>query len=563
MRRNTLLKAIPSLALILGLVSCNSNDALDDAVSGNVIGNDNIVQSDAQALSLVNGSYGPLQSVSSSLSFIIETQSNKVISFEGEEDADGPLNSRFEASASTWYQRKVFGNLYLSIANSNNAIRNVLNNRNVSQSIQDAAVGKAKLLRALGYLYLVQLYGEVPVITETDSTNTRRNTIDEVYAQIVTDLKDAEQLLPETSTTPVEPTKDAADALLARAYLAWGDNPLSYDELQAIYGSRKDPVFTKDDRKLELAVEYADKVISRGHHSLLADYTHLSGRAYEAENQERILTIQHGGDAVDRQGNHQTHCGWTFPFQQFNNDAQGKPDPDSPKVDPTQNHLESADVTPYLDWAKDAPGDSVRRNWTYKTRIYNSETGKYYSYLPPLYTPILGKAVDESWDNSVNQEITLNDNDRIEMRYAEVLLIKAEALVQLGRNTEAAVPYNQLQERAYGNKSHNVSSVSFDQIKKEWEYEFGYEQKSLLNSYRWKTLISDVQKVRNYEHFDDSYAVAGKIGRDGNVVNPFFAKIHKHLVAKYNNVSGRNYRQPIPQGLTGEDLGITPQNPGY
>lgn len=37
---------------------------------------------------------------------------------------------------------------------------------------------------------------------------------------------------------------------------------------------------------------------------------------------------------------------------------------------------------------------------------------------------------------------------------------------------------------------------------------------------------------------------------------------NNHLVAKYNNVKGRNYRQPIPTGLSGEDLGIA-QNPGF
>ncbi len=85
----------------------------------------------------------------------------------------------------------------------------------------------------------------------------------------------------------------------------------------------------------------------------------------------------------------------------------------------------------------------------------------------------------------------------------------------------------------------------------------------VLSSYRWKDLISSVKKVANYKHFDDSYANAGEVGADGNEVSSFFAKIHKHLKAKYNNVSGRHYRQPIPTGLTGEDLGIIPQNSGY
>lgn len=150
--------------------------------------------------------------------------------------------------------------------------------------------------------------------------------------------------------------------------------------------------------------------------------------------------------------------------------------------------------------------------------------------------------------------------DRIELRYAEVLLTKAEALVQLGRNKEAAAPFNELRKRA---GIAEVEAPTFEQIKREWDYEFTYEQKSLLNNLRWKDLIASVKKVANYEHFDNSYATAGAIGKDGSTVSSFFAKVHKHLVAKYNNVKGRHYRQPIPLGLKGEDLGILPQNPGY
>ena len=43
----------------------------------------------------------------------------------------------------------------------------------------------------------------------------------------------------------------------------------------------------------------------------------------------------------------------------------------------------------------------------------------------------------------------------------------------------------------------------------------------------------------------------------------FFEKVHKHLHAKVDNIRGKHYRQPIPTGLSGESLGIAPQNPGY
>ena len=112
------------LITALAFTACNSSDDVDDngGNGGSVIDNSNIVKNDAQAQALVNGSYGPLQRLSSSFSFVIETQSNKIISFEGEDDKEGPLNSRFLQQPDTWYQIKIFNNLYLSIANDNNAI---------------------------------------------------------------------------------------------------------------------------------------------------------------------------------------------------------------------------------------------------------------------------------------------------------------------------------------------------------------------------------------------------------------------------------------------------------
>ena len=216
-----------------------------------------------------------------------------------------------------------------------------------------------------------------------------------------------------------------------------------------------------------------------------------------------------------------------------------------------------ADDNLYDDWKKEQPNDK-RLAETYFIEIKNPEDGKVYHYYSPIYTPINGKGVDQSYENAENLEITKNSVDRIEIRYAEVLLIKAEALVQLGRNSEAAEPFNQLRKRA-GIES--VDAPTFDQIKREWDYEFTYEQFSVLNSYRWKDLISSVKKVSEYKHFANDWktSLGNKYTAEQEA---YFTKVHNHLRAKYNNIRGRHYRQPIPTGLQGEDLGIA-QNPGY
>ncbi len=548
MRKQLFTAAVATAALLAGLSSCNS-DSVDSSNKHN-INNNNVVADDASALSLVNGVYAHWQPLSSSFSFIIELQSNKLISFEGEESEPGPLNSRFEVASDTWYQIKVFNHLFLGIAQDNEAITTVTNslrNGKVTQAGYNAAVGKAKFLRALAYLKLVQLWGEVPLFTEEGGSKTERASINEVFNQIVSDFTDAESLLKDYDGDPRVPSKQAAQALLARTYLVWGDNPLSYDEVAAIASQQQDPEFTTTPSRLEKAVEYADKVINSGRLALDPDYSKLWGREYESNKRgtnEHLFTIAHDGDEYDAQGNHQNHCSWTFPFQ---NGEHGR--------GYSQNHTEVADDDLYDDWKAEQPNDK-RLLKTYFTSLKDPEDGLTYTYYSPVYTPINGKGVDQSYDNSENLEITHNSVDRIEIRYAEVLLTKAEALVQLGRNSEAAAPFNQLRARA---GIAEVAAPTLDQIKREWDYEFTYEQFSLLNSYRWKNLVSSVRQVSHYKHFADDWASKQTFTSDQKA---FFTKIHNHLVAKYNNVKGRNYRQPIPTGLSGENLGIA-QNPGF
>ena len=552
MKKIKFLQALAVLASFTAFTSCSNDDDTPANNGGNII--DNPVTNDATALSTVNGVYSHWQPLSSSFSFVIESNTNNLVSFEGEESEAGPLNSRFEQGADTWYQVKIFNHLLLGVSNDNENITLVTDAfkaGKVTQAGYNAAVGKAKLLRALAYLYLVQLWGEVPIFTEEGGSTTERQSIDNVYAQIISELTDAESLLQDYNGDPITPSKQAAQALLARAYLTWGDNPLTTEQIQAIANSQTDPAFSKHDGRLEKAIEYADKVINSGKLALAADYSKLFGRDYESNklgDNEHLFTIKHDGDEFDAQGNHQTHCSWTFPFQNGENGRAF-----------TENHTEVADVTLYDQWYSEQPNDK-RLAVTYLTHLVNPEDGYDYTYYSPIYTPINGKGVDRSYTNAENLEITHNSVDRIEIRYAEVLLIKAEAYVQLGHAHLAAEPFNQLRRRAGITE---VAEPTFDQIKREWDYEFTYEQKKLLNLYRWKNLISTVQEVSTYEHFDDSYAEAGSTGRDGHEVSSFFAKIHKHLVAKYNNVKGRHYRQPIPTGLSGENLGIVPQNPGY
>lgn len=125
----------------------------------------------------------------------------------------------------------------------------------VSTTGYNAAIGKAKFLRGLAYLKLVQLWGEVPLVTENGGSATTRQPIDTVFGQIISDLTEAETLLKDYNGDPRVPSKQAAEGILARAYLVWGDNPLSSDQVQAIANTQTDPAFTATPSRLEKAVE--------------------------------------------------------------------------------------------------------------------------------------------------------------------------------------------------------------------------------------------------------------------------------------------------------------------
>jgi starch-binding outer membrane protein, SusD/RagB family len=109
----------------------------------------------------------------------------------------------------------------------------------ISEPVKKQLQGESKFLRAFFYFYLVNLYGDVPLLLTSDwrlNSTASRTPKDKVWQQIIQDLKDAQSLLSDVylqgdAKTPyvigkeerVRPTKWAASALLARAYLYTGD----------------------------------------------------------------------------------------------------------------------------------------------------------------------------------------------------------------------------------------------------------------------------------------------------------------------------------------------------
>ncbi|WP_335965794.1 RagB/SusD family nutrient uptake outer membrane protein [Galbibacter sp. PAP.153] len=139
----------------------------------------------------------------------------------------------------------------------------------LSQTQKNKYIGEAKFLRALYYFNLVSRYGGVPLITTIpeNGQGIPRSSIDDVYAQIITDLQDASQtLLSKDVEESGRATKGAAYALLGKVYLYRENYTEALNAFNNVYGvySLTDDYFDNFREETEhgpesiFAVEYDD-----------------------------------------------------------------------------------------------------------------------------------------------------------------------------------------------------------------------------------------------------------------------------------------------------------------
>ncbi|WP_316814260.1 RagB/SusD family nutrient uptake outer membrane protein [Pedobacter heparinus] len=123
---------------------------------------------------------------------------------------------------------------YQTILKANAVLEGLSASIGLTPAVKSRLEGEAKFLRAFAHFYLVNLFGDVPLVLTTDyriNGVIPRTSKTEVYQQIIKDLKDAQNLLSInylTATGTVTPerkrvNKFAATAMLARVYLYTGD----------------------------------------------------------------------------------------------------------------------------------------------------------------------------------------------------------------------------------------------------------------------------------------------------------------------------------------------------
>lgn len=142
---------------------------------------------------------------------------------------------KFQYDANTNLIYALWADHYKIINRANFAIGNIekMSDEVISGQMRNQLIGEAKFLRGFAYFNLTRIYGGVPlVLTETvslEGLEVPRNTLDECYAQIIEDLKEAESVLPDVKNIPASylgrATKGSAAGMLAIVYLTQGDYP--------------------------------------------------------------------------------------------------------------------------------------------------------------------------------------------------------------------------------------------------------------------------------------------------------------------------------------------------
>lgn len=270
---------------------------------------------------------------------------------------------------------------------------------NVSDANRKSWVAQAKFLRAIYYFELVTYYGGVPLWTSSAidpaEISKPRATADEVYELIVKDMEDAAESLPESWPDKADAgraTSYAAYALLGRFYLQWG--------------------------KPEKALEALNK-IPEGKFTLYSNLNDIFAPAHKNEFKENIFEVQF---------RHSGNWGLEGSLQSSYWGPRGG-------GGPTNNAFGWGGFGPtqYL-YDQYEPSDKRRAAW------FCTE----YMGVPQT-PPCTMKFRDPDYGDQIEDD----DLNYVMMRYADVLLMKAEALNEIGDSSNAKYDcINQVRARA-------------------------------------------------------------------------------------------------------------------
>jgi len=226
---------IPTIIIFICMISmfsfsCKKFVQIDPAPD--MISADAVFTSDKTALSAVNGVYLAMREAgrfitNGGLSIYCGLAADDIRNLNSNPNYD-PFYTNNLLPTFTVMQNAFWATAYRNIYRTNAIIEGIDKSTLMSDSVKKQLKGEMKVVRALYYFYMANLFGDVPLVITTDyekNASLPRTTVTEIYEQIVSDLTDAKDLLKTTypSANRVRPNRYTATALLARVYLYMKD----------------------------------------------------------------------------------------------------------------------------------------------------------------------------------------------------------------------------------------------------------------------------------------------------------------------------------------------------
>ena len=483
------------IILMITFTSCNFLDRQPwDSVDTT-----NGFQTAADAEAAVNACYQPLQWAklyNMRIWTLDIIAGESVVGAGGGEDGIETVDlANFIANADNFAALDLWRGPSPGILRCNFVLKNVPNMQ-IETDLKNRMLGEAYFLRAHYYFILVRLFGGVPMPTEPLTSDSElkmpRASVDEIYELIIGDLNEAITRLPQRSTYGEKhvgrASKEAAMAELARVHLTYTHN---YTEVVRLCREITDMGY-------QLAPDYADNF-----------------NPSKQNGVESIFEVQYYGKTNYNFWSNENQSSWISTFQGPRNSGMaagcyGWNQPTAEFVSQYEAGDLRKDKTIF--YAGCPTFDGMTYSSTWSTTGYN------------VRKFLLTKAQSPDYNTS-NQNWVVT-------RYADVLLMEAEALNELGHTSDAEVPLYTVRKRAGLTSRAQIEGLTQAQMREKIIHERRIEL--AFEGHRWFDLI----------RYPNNYAL--------NFL---------HSIGK-TNATTKHLLFPIPtQEIEANELLI--QNPGY
>ena len=492
--------------LILGLVACE--DQLDQKPISEMSVN-GFFRNTADYEQAVNSIYQSLRNYPAREFHLSDVRSDNIygVGDMGVRDHE-PVNNFATTLATNAYMIEAWNSNFEGIMRANTLIDNLNAQAVPDEDLRNRFEAEAKFLRAFYYFDLVRLFGEVPIIdrivTPAEALNIGRSPVSEIYDLIITDLQFAinnlDAYYAKGSPNVGRATESAARGILARVYLTRSGPD---------FGINGPGMGTNE---YSLALEQLNAIIATGNYSLLPDYASIF--ANDNENNDEVV--------------------WDI---QFEKGGQGV-GADYPGELAGRGWWNSVGIP----WAIGLETKDVSEDW-----IANIDTLNDTRYLPSVQLEYIDNATGLSVYDPTCVKYSTSDPaywgvDRFDfpinyivLRYADVLLMKAECILQGASGTQGDVNQivNDIRDRA--GIAPLVGNATLDDLLAERRREF------LGEGLRWGDLV-----------------------RTGKVIDVINAWIPVEDVKGQMDLMNADFIiYPIPQEQMDVKQGLYDQNDGY